>query len=243
MSTQKPCANRTLHGCEGLVNRRGMILCDSCLEQRRTQLQDRRSRDIEKLTRELREVRAELEHQQRISSQLTNECKSLQEHLQEMKELNTESNRKIKQLIEENNAWQESYENKKIDSVQLNKYHERLSNRVRQLSTENERLVKGKAEYEINYQQMRLDVERWSNEVKRLSRINENITAENESLRRENRFLMQVNGELDKKCREKENPPLPVNKVPALNLPKVDSPLTPEEPLRRRQRRKTYSNK
>ena len=152
-----PCAQSRISGCNGVVSQRGNVMCDACLEARKSLNRQKRDQTLEDLIKQNREIADELKRQKEINAQLT-------------KELNS---RPPATLVIDYNS-------------QLEKEHVQLQDMAKRLRLEIEQHVRDKAEYEMTHQQLRLDQEKLLLEMKRLETEIKDVKSINLLLTKEN---------------------------------------------------------
>jgi hypothetical protein len=177
------CANSRTTNCSGIVNQRGNIFCDSCIELRKASIKNKRDNDIDTLLekncfldQELQNIRSELQLSQTVNSELQNQVTNTTKDLENIK-------------------------NKYDNSVLINsKFFEqeidRLNTTLQKFSKDNESLVKSQSKYEIEYNQLKLDLEKMSLDNEKLKSLVDMLTEQNNLFKEENSSFSKLNSEL-----------------------------------------------
>jgi len=176
---QNVCANsRTSINCSEIVNQRGNILCDTCIENRKINSISKREADINLLIERNRDLEKEL-HEIKIN---------LHEHEYKY----TETQKQLEDI-------REKYKKiKDVDSEFLQVEIQRMSGIINILTNQVDVLNKEKNNYEMSQSQTNLDNEKLSIDIERLKGINSMLTEQNEFLEKENNIYDNLNKELNK---------------------------------------------
>lgn len=134
-----PCINHRI-GCGGMVTKRGTVLCDKCVEER-------------KMASKRKEVEFD---------ELLLKCKKLEEDLENTK-------KKCDDLIQNNTAYMEEPK-VAHDIKYYEKELENLIGQNCRLKLENETLISDKSKYELLYSQAKIDIEQLQLEKERLQK-------------------------------------------------------------------------
>jgi len=165
------CANFKLTGCQNLVLQRGSILCEECLEIRKTNSKIK--------------VECEVGNLETTIHSLKNEKKTLQATIEALEDKVKILEAELKQEREKKEK-KESYDGYK---TQLEKEIFRMKDMLSKQYQEKDTLVKDKNYYEMTFNQLKLDNERHSIENERIKLINTDVSIENSALRDENEKL------------------------------------------------------
>ena len=206
--SNKPCMNLQTTGCQGVVSQRGNVLCELCLETRRSMLKTRKDNDIDELETELANLRIKLHvFEEKIKDQ----------------ENVIENLKKEKMEFERYGEYSKHLEKENLRFIEL----------ISKLRSENESLVKDKSSYEMTYEQLQLDSKKTQIDLDRLTSASllasadnvkltrecELLTTENTNLKQENVSLKQENASLKEEKtsmipeQEKITEPKPVKKA------------------------------
>lgn len=174
---QNVCANsRTSVNCFEIVNQRGNILCDKCIENRKINSMSKRDADINLLTEKNKELEKELQE--------------IKINLHELEYKNTETQNQLEDIT------QKYKKMKDIDSDFLQVENQRMTDIINILTSQLDILTKEKNKYEMFQSQTNLDNEKLSIDIERLKGIITMLTEQNEILEKENNIHHNLEKEL-----------------------------------------------
>jgi len=157
------CSNSRVTGCNETISQRGNILCDTCLEVRKSRMKDRQGHDIDELLGK--------------NKLMSNEIAQLQLHIKSLEEKtannNTEEVNKLKSENERLTQQIKDLEKIRDYNVQLVREKERMVETHNRMRLEIEHLVQIRSQFEMTYAQNKLDKEQLEIELERMVKENE----------------------------------------------------------------------
>jgi chromosome segregation ATPase len=178
MSKQNTCANSKTNNCQGVVTQKGNILCNACIEARKTLSKNRRDQDLDNFVEKNKIMEQELSRLRIDVLKFSTE--------------NNEYKNKVSGYETELKDLREKYSSVKSDSKhkdysdQLQKENIRLSDIISKFRENNEKLVKEKGMYEMTYNQTKLDYQKLLVENERYRTLNKQLMEQNDMLEKEN---------------------------------------------------------
>ncbi len=134
----KKCANFPKTGCENLVLGKGMILCISCINERKTLTLNRKEQDVYEMLKRI----AVLEHELEVEREKTQQINQLNSIINDLTE--------EKKNFEKNTGFQELNRSQaEIDNVKLTMDIQKLSLENENLKSQNEILGKENADLTV----------------------------------------------------------------------------------------------
>lgn len=175
------CANANITQCSGYVTQGGNILCDSCIDARKSLIKDRRDHNIDSLLSKNCVLENEMIQLKLDNAKLV---KSLNETSTQISLLE----KQVRELTDSNNQLITITDTRYKDyNIQLEKDGKSLLALNERLCKENEELVKERGAYEMTHEQIKLDNQQFRVENNTFKNQLEHLLEQNKLLTKENK--------------------------------------------------------
>lgn len=150
MSRNIPCSMAKLTGCQGIVSQRGTILCDNCIEKRKSMSKMKRDQNIDEMitrNKELERMCQQLQEKVKTLSTQNNNHSSdysvaLEKENTRLSEVVVRLRSEIETLVKEKAEYEMTHSQVRLDNEKLSRDNIRLEKLNTDLHEQNELLMK-----------------------------------------------------------------------------------------------------